>query len=67
MAQSDHFSMIFADAFGLFLLMQRHSGLNVRFDDSVRAQFDIPNDFSSFLSMIFVFLLMQYSVTVDGL
>ena len=67
-AQFDNFLLIFVDAFGLFCLMtiadafefvvdavQRYSGLNIRFDDSVGAQLDIFKDFSYFLLIIFVF------------
>ena len=67
-AQFDNFLLIFVDAFGLFFLMmtvdafgffvdavQRYSGLNIRFDDSVGAQLDISKNFSLCLLMIFVF------------
>ena len=55
-AQFDNCLMIFVDAFGFFVdAMQRVSGLNIRFDDSVGAQLDISKDFSLFLLMIFVF------------
>ena len=48
--------MMIVDAFGFFVdAVQRYSGLNIRFDDSVGAQFDIYNDFSLFLLIIFVF------------
>ena len=50
--------MMIVDAFGFFVdAVQRYSGLNIRFDDSVGAQLDISKDFSLFLLMIFVFLL----------
>ena len=55
-SQFDNCLMIFVDAFEFFVdAMQRVSGLNIRSDDSVGAQFDIYNDFSLFLLMIFVF------------
>ena len=55
--------MMIVDAFGFFVdAVQRYSGLNIRFDDSVGAQLDISKDFSLFLLMIFVFLLMQCSI-----
>ena len=61
--QIDNCLMIFIDAFGFFAdAVQRYSGLNIRFDDSVGAQLDISKDFSLFLLMIFVFLLMQCSI-----
>ena len=48
--------MMIVDAFGFFVdAVQRYSGLNIRFDDSVGAQLDISKDFSLFLLMIFVF------------
>ena len=48
--------MIFVDAFEFFVdAMQRVFGLNIRFDDSVGAQFDIYNDFSSFLDQFWQF------------
>ena len=65
-AQFDNFLMIFVDGFGFFMIIvdafgyfvdavQRYSGLNIRFDDSVGAQLDISKDFSLFMLMIFVF------------
>ena len=55
-AQFDNCLMIFVDAFGFCVdAIQRVSGLNIRFDDSVGAQFDIYNDFSLFLLIILVF------------
>ena len=48
--------MMIVDAFGFFVdAVQRYSGLNIRFDDSVGAQLDISKNFSLCLLMIFVF------------
>ena len=55
--------MMIVDAIGFFVdAVQRNLGLNIRFDDLVGAQLDISKDFSLFLLMIFVFLLMQCSI-----